>query len=282
MHSGERRREPGDLNLSKVGKRLLLEAGLGWDKKDFDLLRDGDPRAIPIWRHKQMEQLYAVNARMNPWAGPGCAIRPLDPTFKPLTQRRRTANAATMRDFRLVAPATEQLLGLAAGEGFHSVSSMLLAAGEHRTFPQAVALQEMVRGWQKAAAAVPATPSLEIFVHHSAAQVLVEIESGRLDLAGTRGTLVFWLDIEMPLVHRRHLCLRSPADSLRGVAEDFALTGDGWSIDVSPSPSAEFAHWTLEGVAKWEEVFGAESGSMTLERFGLLPGSILTFVKDSG
>ena len=52
-----------------------------------------------------------------------------------------------MRDLRLVRTATEQVVECAHREGFHSVSTMLLAAGGRRTFPRSYTLLQMVRGW---------------------------------------------------------------------------------------------------------------------------------------
>lgn len=274
------------LALSDVGREWLAdpkrlgEAGRLVTPSDFTeeaASRMPGEYQLPIGRHKTQLNLFGVVARMNPWTEDGRRVRPLDPSV----QDRRTANAATMRDVRLVNIATRQILSIARQDHFTRVHSMLLAAGPGRTFPQSSSLLQMVRGWSRFQQMEGAAVGLTIYVYPATAEIVVDLRSGRLDLdAGLDPDLLeFWIEMDVPRTPYLRLLAREGADApLLGTAANLDITSDDWSADVRPLPSAGFANWTVGRITQWEKEHG--SGNMTLERFGVLPGSILRFSRD--
>jgi hypothetical protein len=272
--------------LSNVGLEWLAdpkrlgEAGRLVTPRDFKVEVAARPEGdyqVPIGRHEKQPNLFGVVARMNPWTKDGRRIRPLDPTVR----GRPTANAATMRDVRLVNIATRQILSIARQDHFTRVHSMLLAAGRGRTFPQSSSLLQMVRGWSRFQQVEGASVGLTIYVYSDTAEVLVDLRSGRLDLdAGLDPDLLeFWIEIDVPRTPYLRLLARERADAfLLDTAAGFDITSDDWSADVRPLPGARFGNWTVGLIRQWEKEPGSEH--MTLERFGVLPGSILRFSRD--
>lgn len=243
-----------------------------WDRVDVTDLAD---HPVPLWRHAQMPNVFAVVARLDPWTKAGWRTRPLDPQYM---GQRPTANAATMRDVRVVEPAIRQSLDAARRE-FRGLHSMLLAAGSRRTFPQSSALLQMVRGWARHRQAAGDALPLTIHLHPSSSEVLVDLRSGRLDLdrALDPEWLDFWVEVDLPgRSYARYLCLEAARTALFGVAAQFDTSGPGWAIDVRPSPGAGFDNWTTAAVETWQETYGER---MTLESIGVLPGSILRFTR---
>lgn len=275
------------LKVSEVGKKWLRAwNALPEDKrlvitKDFtqevaDLPEDLHEHQIPIIRHNTQPGFFAVGARMSPWTKNGQRTRPLVPRVPP--EPRRTANAATMRDVRLVSMATRQILSVVQKKNdFTRVHSMLLSAGRGRTFPQSASLLQMIRGWSRFRETDGASVGLTIYVAPDADELLVDLRSGRLDLdAGLDpGRLEFWVEVDAPhMPYLRVLACEQAKASLLDVAVNFDIRSDDWAVEVRPLPGLGFRDWTVGGVRQWEEEQGP---LMDLERFGILPGSILRF-----
>ena len=267
---------PNRLHVSHVGRTILENKGLSYEKDDFKRVDDRGHTSLPIWQHRDFEQLLAVNARMNPWARrSGARIRPLDPSVKPLGDKPHpTENAATLRDIRLIEPATRQLLNVAGTLDFRRVHSMLLAAGSRRTFPRSSALLQMTRGWSRRRLKGESCPDMTVYVHIGARDVQLDISSHRIELAAglEPEQLDFWIEIEPKTApYSRFLCLEDCNARLLDVIEAFDVRGDDWALDVRPAPTWGFANWRVRDVRRWERAFD----DLSLERFGLLPGSIL-------
>ncbi len=279
------------LKVSEAGKKWLrarnaLPEGRRLDiEKDFtqevaDLPECLHENQMPIIRHNTRPDFFAAGARMSPWTDDGRRTRPLVPLVPPRT--RQTANAATMRDVRLVPIATRQILSVAQKNDFTRVHSMLLAAGRGRTFPQSASLLQMIRGWSRFREMGGTSVGLTLYVYPDADELLVDLRSGRLDLdAGLDpGLLEFWVEIDAPRMPYLRVPAREQAKaSLLEVAANFDIRSDDWAVDVRPLPGLGFGGWTVGGVRQWEKKQGP---LMNLERFGVLPGSILRFSCTAG
>ena len=277
--------------VSRVASLWLEQHGvadgrvLAWEEKPKRQEKQQESRIFDITRHEDKPEVFAIVARLSPWGKDGWRLRPLDPQY--LEMESPTATAATMRDLRLVEIATREMLKVATSEKFHTVHCMLLAAGRRRTFPQSSALLQMVRGWERHCQYPSDTASLVIHLQPSSDEVLMDLRSGRLDLDSALETewMDYWVEIDLPgQPYSRYLRLDRFDATVLNVARAFDIhddarnIGDAWKVDVRPVPSFGFANWSINQVRRWEK---NEAAAMTLERIGLLPGSILRFSFDS-
>lgn len=267
---------PDRLHVSHVCSKLFEKWGRTLRTSDFERVDDRAEASIPIWRHKEVRSLLAVNARMNPWSRPGGRVRPLDPTLSPIGMTPHpTENSRTLRDIRLVEMATRQVVRIAGEFGYKHVHSMLLAAGGRRTFPRATSLMQMARGWARASLRDPQSPSLSVYVVDRDVDVLLDLQSGRLNLRlGLEPEVFeFWIEIHSARgLPERYLCCERADARLLDFTSEFDLESDDWSLQLDPAPTVGWANWTIGGVRIWERVY---DDFLSLERFGLLPGSVL-------
>jgi SIR2-like domain len=269
----------GRLDLSGVAKRILEENGLPSDASAFEPAPGASGRKLPLWRHRDDPRFLAVNARLDPWTEDGLRIRPADPTRTTRVQERPTTGGRMRRDIRIVPLAVQELMQAAQALGHRRVDTMLLAAGPLRTFPQSHALMQMVRGWASGrGAATGSRPSLSIYL--IARDVLYDLDAGRLDLTRnlTPDVVEFWLEIvKQDGEIERYLHVGRTDSALRDVLARFDIERPEWRLDLTPHPCLGWANWDLAGVRRWERRFG----DLTLETFGILPGSTLQAVEPS-
>jgi hypothetical protein len=160
--------------------------------------------------------------------------------------------------------------------GYVHAHSMLLSAGALRTFPPSQTALQMARGWARwRSEAGRDAPALSVYVDDP--DVLHDLDSGRLDLARglTPDAMEFWLEIVSSdeSVLRRVLAVEPAGRGLAAMMNDFDIAGRDWKLDVEPAPSSGWREWTLGDVKRWEARYQPEE--MSLERFGVLPGSTL-------
>jgi hypothetical protein len=157
---------------------------------------------------------------------------------------------------------------------------MLLSAGPLRTFPPSQTALQMVRGWARwSAAATPPAPDLSLYV--VSPTILQDLDSGRLDLqSGLDPDVVdFWLDVvTRDEDEHRFRVVERVTSSLRAMLADRHVRHPDWALTLTPAPSLDWDGWTLRGVDAWERSVG---GDLSLETFGILPGSTLRVTEPS-
>jgi hypothetical protein len=268
-----------------VGSGFLPERFRDSDAKDVGrLFRRKEGRDF-IWvlkegvvqqAHNDHATLLIARVRADPASSLGRQLRPLAPAAN---QARTGDNAGRLwRDLRLVKPAMQEVLDVAAAAGNSTIVSTLLASGSLRSFPPSFALQEMVRAWASDAQHVV---SLEVRITDNA--VLTDMRSGRLDLSyllsrsgsatGAASSMRFWLEIEEINGRTQRLWeLTEPEFPVRTFLQDHWLDDPRWSIDVWPAPCLEWVPWTLQDIKGWEREMHKD---MSLERLGVFHGSTL-------
>jgi hypothetical protein len=231
---------------------------------------DAGPDHLPL--------LLVARARLEPTSWPGRKLRPLaDVRAEPGS---RDAAGRRWRDLRIVKPAMQEVLEVAAESGRRRVVSTLLATGSLRSFPPSFALQELARAW---ASQTHTCVSLEIYLDNDEVGTLTDLRSGRLDLGyvlsrsasgrPVASSVRLWVEVvEKGERVERFLERRDAESSIRTLLEDHWLAGPRWRLDVWPQPCLEWRPWTFEDITDWEDETGE---SMSLEQFGVFNGSTL-------
>lgn len=268
-----------EFRLSHVGVEILQNKGHGYGESAFERLQHLEGQKIPLWRHKVDPRFLALKARMDPQSEHGIRIRPTNPKWSPIGDMEPPPAGGRMwRDIRLVSLAVQELMQAVQGLNYGHVHCMLLAAGELRTFARSHALLQMVRGWAKRRSeAADPLPALSIYLTEP--DVLYDLDAGRLELTRNLvpGAVQFWLEIRHDGEIERYLRVERIDSPLRKVLADFDIHDNEWSLELLPDPCLKWAGWTLEGVGAWERY--VSQGELTLETFGVLPGSTLKAFK---
>jgi hypothetical protein len=264
--------------LSHVGIEILQDKGLSYGELAFERLERLEGQKLPLWRHTDAPGFLAIKARMDPWGENGAHIRPTDPTQTPIGHMRPPdAGGRMWRDIRLVSLAVQELIQAVHILRHSHVHCMLLAAGELRTFAPSHALLQMVRGWAKRRSEAGPLPELSIYLTEP--DVLYDLDAGRLEL--TRNlvpdVVQFWLEIRHDGEFERYLRIERIDCPIQEVLADFDIKDDKWSLELLPHPCLKWANWTLGDVRAWKRHVGG--GELSLETFGVLPGSTLKAFK---
>jgi hypothetical protein len=264
----------GKFRLSQVSRGILQENNLPGDPSAFELVPGHGKRILPLWQHRDNDRFLAVSARLSPSTEDGRRLRPTIPAGRQPNGEPAIASARMERDIRLVSIAIREVMQVAQAREYDEVDAMLLAAGPLRTFPEAHALMQMVRGWSTwRNAGTGSMPSLSI--HLVARGVLYDLDSGLLDVSRhlTPNVVEFWLEIEREKGEvERYLQVVDTGSAIQGIFTNFDIAGPNWALNLVPHPCLGWGRWNLADINKWEQQFGA----LSMETFGILPGSILS------
>lgn len=189
-----------------------------------------------------------------------------------VTARDLAKGGTRARDAREVAPAVRELMENAAlAEDCRRVDAMLLATGRGRTFPQHIALHEMVRGYCSWYAKAHRRIPLHIYVRDL--RLLGLLEAGRVDLAAmtTPSDIIrFWIEISSegegsaPL-----LAAARYSTPLASLLDDYSISGDNWRVSLRPAPNKDYLPATASQIAR--------DPKTTLGEYGVLNGSTIVF-----
>lgn len=189
-----------------------------------------------------------------------------------VTARDLLKSGTRARDAREVAPAVGELMENAAtDEDCHRVDAMLFATGRGRTFPQHIALHEMVRGYCTWYATARRRIPLRIYVRDL--RLLGLLEAGRVDLAAMTAPsdiLRFWIEtVADGDGYAPQLAAARCSTPLAALLEDYSISGDAWRVDLRPAPNKDHRPATAFELAR--------NPGTTLAEFGVLTGSTLIF-----
>jgi hypothetical protein len=232
------------LFIGRPGRHVIRERGL-----ELDTLKLEHAKGTHIHRIKE-QPIYVVVAR----------------------DLQRSARDA--RDARDVAPAIRELMVQVVHDGFRHVNIMLLASGRHRTFPQHLALHEMVRGYCQWHATARPQERIPMRIYTVDPALIALLESRRIDLSGMidSSEVRFWIEVRMgPGSPAPALAAEKSTATMRDVLRRYAIPETGWIVSVRPTPTRDYEATPIEELVRGD--------APTLAEFGLLNGSTLIFAR---
>ena len=177
------------------------------------------------------------------------------------------------RDAREIAPAVRKLMQAAQAGKFVRVDTMLLAAGSGRTFPQHIALHEMVRGYCEWYAEADPAERIPLWIYVQDSRLLALLDSGRVDLTSMSDAselVRFWIEIETEEGNAAPiLAAGRSSETMKTLLEDYAISGLSWRVSVRPAPNKD------EEAQSPSTLSGKDSP--TLAEFGIFTGSTVIF-----
>jgi hypothetical protein len=151
--------------------------------------------------------------------------------------------ASATRDLRNVFSVCEALFGELDRLGVKRVVMQQIYAGKRSQFPERLALAQVARAfgyWRR----VQPSSRFELELHTWKPAIYQELASGRLDLIEllSSETLRFWAEIvESSGAVERRLFHERPDFSVGSLLARLELPAEGWTLEVSPAPSPNFA-----------------------------------------
>ena len=245
-----------------LGERSITK--LGWTKRNT--------KPLPVWIDDGRNRL-GVYAR----------IRPND-RLRPLSTRpthHEADNPRYWRDLRIIPIAMMAALDAVstAGEDGGEITATIepFATGSLRTFPAASAFTQMLKGFQRWVDANPNSRIQRVTLllqpgHAGDGAILAALDGGRIPVSSTLEDLAvdFWIEApidadEVVAVPTRALPGSCLAEHVRCVLPlKKGRPGRKWCVDIEPAPCAGWKHWDLDKI-----------GDLTLEQFGVIPGSVV-------
>lgn len=174
------------------------------------------------------------------------------------------------RDLRIIAKATEELLTMSRVNEKKSVHMGMLAAGKQAKWHPIFSLTQMIRGVRRFKKSNK-NNSISVYIYLDKDSVLFPFYAEKLhieELISCEEIRFYGVLLRKNGEQERILLIKKEDASIGEIAEIFGIPDQGWQVETIPAPSPSTTLQNIEDVK-----------NISLENFGVIPGSTLLFVQ---